>query len=92
MDGASTDPRLPPGQIVPASRSPSNPAWLTANRQQNAERAIREGVFEDEIVPIEVAEKRGIRVVGNDEHPRPGTTVEALAKLRAAVRASTSGR
>ena len=28
MDGASADPRLPPGQIVPASRSPSNPAWL----------------------------------------------------------------
>jgi hypothetical protein len=37
-------------------------------------------------VPIEVAEKRGTRVVDNDEHPRPGTTAEALAKLRAAFR------
>jgi acetyl-CoA C-acetyltransferase len=49
-------------------------------------------VFEDEIVPIEVAEKRGTRVVDNDEHPRPGTTAEALAKLRAAFRARTAGR
>jgi acetyl-CoA C-acetyltransferase len=59
---------------------------FAADSQQKAERAIREGVFEDEIVPIEVAEKRGTRVVENDEHPRPGTTAEALAKLRAAFR------
>jgi hypothetical protein len=28
------DPRLPPGQIVPASRSPSNPAWLSVRKTQ----------------------------------------------------------
>ncbi len=59
---------------------------FAANSQQRAERAIRDGVFEDEIVPVEVPEKRGTRVVENDEHPRPGTTAEALAKLRAAFR------
>jgi hypothetical protein len=30
------EPRLPPGQIVPASRSPSNPAWLTAPRSRSS--------------------------------------------------------
>jgi len=59
---------------------------FAATSQQRAERAIRDGVFEDEIVPIEVPEKRGTRVVENDEHPRPGTTAETLAKLRAAFR------
>jgi acetyl-CoA C-acetyltransferase len=59
---------------------------FAAASQQKAERAIQAGVFREEIVPIEVPEKRGTRVVENDEHPRPGTTAEALAKLRAAFR------
>jgi acetyl-CoA C-acetyltransferase len=59
---------------------------FAAESQQKAERAIQEGVFKDEIVPIEVPEKRGTRLVEIDEHPRPGTTAEALAKLRAAFR------
>jgi acetyl-CoA C-acetyltransferase len=54
--------------------------------QQKAERAVRDGVLRDEIVPIEVPEKRGTRTVDADEAPRPGTTAEALAKLRAAFR------
>ena len=59
---------------------------FAANSQQKAERAVAEGVFKDEIVPIEVPVKGGARVVDNDEHPRPGTTAEALAGLRAAFR------
>jgi acetyl-CoA C-acetyltransferase len=59
---------------------------FAAASQQKAERAIEEGVFKDEIVPIEVAEKRGTRLVETDEHPRPGTTAETLATLRAAFR------
>jgi acetyl-CoA C-acetyltransferase len=59
---------------------------FAATSQQKAERAIEAGVFADEIVPIEVPDKRGARVVDTDEHPRPGTTAEALAKLRAAFR------
>jgi acetyl-CoA C-acetyltransferase len=54
--------------------------------QQKAERAVSDGVLRDEIVPIEVPEKRGTRVVDTDEAPRPGTNLEALAKLRAAFR------
>ena len=37
-------------------------------------------------MPIEVPGKGGTRVVENDEHPRPGTTAESLAKLRSAFR------
>jgi len=59
---------------------------FAAASQQKAQRAIEAGVFADEIVPIEVPDRRGTRVVDSDEHPRPGTTAEALAKLRAAFR------
>ena len=59
---------------------------FAADSQQKAERAIADGVFDDEIVPIEVPVKGGTRVVDTDEHPRAGTTAEALAKLRAAFR------
>ena len=57
---------------------------FAANSQQKAERAVADGVFKDEIVPIAVPVKSGTRVVDNDEHPRPGTTAEAQATLRAA--------
>ena len=60
---------------------------FAALSQQKAERAIAEGVFKEEIVPIEIPQKRGEpRVIDNDEFPRPGTTVEALAELRPAFR------
>jgi acetyl-CoA C-acetyltransferase len=59
---------------------------FAAASQQKAERAIANGVFRDEIAPIEVPDKKGTRVVDTDEHPRAGTTAESLAKLRAAFR------
>jgi acetyl-CoA C-acetyltransferase len=59
---------------------------FAARSQQKAERAVAEGVFADEIVPIEVPEKRGTRIVDSDEGPRAGTTAEGLGKLRAAFR------
>ena len=60
---------------------------FAAESQQRAERAIEAGVFKEEIVPIEIPQKRGEpRVVDNDEFPRSGTTVEALAGLRTAFR------
>jgi acetyl-CoA C-acetyltransferase len=55
---------------------------FAARSQEKAERAIGDGVFRDEIVPLEVREKRGTRIVDNDEGPRPGTTTAALARLR----------
>ena len=59
---------------------------FAAGSQQRAERAIADGVFSDEIVPIEVPAKGGSRVVDSDEGPRAGTTADALAKLRTAFR------
>jgi len=59
---------------------------FAAESQRKAELAVESGIFEDEIVPVEVPEKRGSRVVAVDEHARPGTTAEALARLRAAFR------
>ena len=50
--------------------------------QRRAGAAIQSGRFRDEIVPVEVAGKKGeTRAVGQDEHPRPDTTLEELAKL-----------
>jgi acetyl-CoA C-acetyltransferase len=50
--------------------------------QQKAEAAIKSGRFKDEIVPIEVPQRKGSPlVIDVDEHPRMGTTLEALAKL-----------
>jgi acetyl-CoA C-acetyltransferase len=59
---------------------------FAAASQQKAERAVAEGIFRDEIVPIEVPVKGGTLTVDADEHPRPGTTAAALGKLRAAFR------
>ncbi len=59
---------------------------FAAASQQKAEDAVAAGAFRDEIVPVEVPAKGGARTVEVDEHPRPGTTVEALARLHAAFR------
>ncbi|MDE1903597.1 MAG: acetyl-CoA C-acetyltransferase [Alphaproteobacteria bacterium] len=52
--------------------------------QNRAEAAQKAGRFKDEIVPVTVATKKGPVVVDTDEHPRHGTTLEALTKLKAA--------
>jgi acetyl-CoA C-acetyltransferase len=60
---------------------------FAAKSQQKAERAIADGVFKEEIVPVEVPQKKGgPRLVDTDEHPRAGTTTDTLAKLRTAFR------
>jgi acetyl-CoA C-acetyltransferase len=59
---------------------------FAAASQQKAEQAVSSGAFKDEIVPIEVPAKGGTRTIDNDEHPRPGTTAETLAALRAAFK------
>ena len=59
--------------------------------QQRAGAAIRDGVFKDEIVPVEIPRKRGGPVVVcTDEHPRPDVTPDDLAKLRPAFSADGS--
>ena len=55
---------------------------FSANSQQKAEKAMAEHKFDDEIVPVPVKVKKQIIEFKVDEGPRPGTTVETLAKLR----------
>jgi acetyl-CoA C-acetyltransferase len=49
--------------------------------QRRAALAIEKRIFDAEIVPIEIKEKKRSFLFTTDEHPRPGTTKEALAKL-----------
>jgi acetyl-CoA C-acetyltransferase len=50
--------------------------------QMKAKRAVEAGLFKDEIVPVAVKDKRGQECrISEDEHPRPETTLEKLAKL-----------
>jgi acetyl-CoA acetyltransferase family protein len=56
--------------------------------QRRALAAIESGRFAEEIVPVPVPQKRGEPIfVARDEHPRPDTSLEALAKLKPAFRA-----
>jgi acetyl-CoA acetyltransferase family protein len=52
--------------------------------QQEAKRALDAGYFAEEIVPVEVKSRKGTQLVENDDHPRPETTLEILAKLKPA--------
>ena len=54
--------------------------------QQRAARAQAAGFFAEEIVGVEIPGKKGAVVVSTDEHPRPDTTLEGLAKLKPAFR------
>jgi len=52
--------------------------------QQKAEAAMKAGKFKDEIVAVTIESRKGPQVVDTDEHPRHGTTLDALIKLRPA--------
>jgi acetyl-CoA C-acetyltransferase len=50
--------------------------------QTKAKKAIEDGMFDEEIVPVKIKDKRGDDLeITTDEHPRPETTLEKLAKL-----------
>ncbi len=59
---------------------------FAANSQQKCEKAQAEGRFNDEIVPVEVKQKKATVVFDKDEGPRPGTTKESIARLRPAFK------
>lgn len=59
---------------------------FSALSQSKAVRAQQSGVFNDEIFPIVIKGRKGDIVVDADEGPRPGTTVETLAKLKPAFK------
>ena len=56
---------------------------FAANSQQKASKAIKEGAFKREIVPVEVKKRKETIVFDTDEGPREGVTAESLSKLRA---------
>ena len=57
--------------------------------QQRTARAVAEGRFDREIVPVETRDKRGARAsVRRDEHPRPDATLEKLRGMKPAFRSS----
>ncbi|MCR1935522.1 acetyl-CoA C-acetyltransferase [Clostridium tepidum] len=59
---------------------------FSANSQQKAEKAIKEGRFKEEIVPVVIKTKKGETVFDTDEFPRFGTTKESLSKLKPAFK------
>jgi acetyl-CoA C-acetyltransferase len=59
---------------------------FAARSQQRFSAAQKAGKFSDEIVAVEVRDKKGVESFAADEAPRPDTTIEALAKLRPAFR------
>ncbi len=58
--------------------------------QRRTARAQQNCWFADQIVPVEIKERKGVRVFDRDEHPRPDTTLEGLASLRPAFDKSGS--
>ncbi len=55
--------------------------------QMKAKAALEAGKFKDEIVPVEIPQRKGDPIIfDTDEHPRPTTTMEALAKLKPAFK------
>ena len=59
---------------------------LAAASQAKAIKAIADGLFKDEIVPMVIKNKKGDIVFDTDEYPRAGTTIESLAGLKAAFK------
>src|SRR5260370_42012311 len=67
---------------------------FAARSQKLAGEAISSGAFKREIVPVTIKGRKGDTIVDTDEHPRPATTLEALAALRPAfdkARGGTAG-
>ena len=54
--------------------------------QQRASKAIEDGVFKDQILPIEIKTRKGIDIFQIDEHLKPNTTLESLSGLRTAFK------
>ena len=59
---------------------------FAVDSQSKAEAAIKAGKFKDEIVPVVIHGKKGDTVFDTDEHPKFGTTLEKVAKLKPAFK------
>ncbi|MBY0211624.1 MULTISPECIES: thiolase family protein [Priestia] len=54
--------------------------------QQKAAKAIKNGAFKDEIIPVKIQQRKATVTVDRDEHPRPQTTIEQLSNLKPAFK------
>ncbi len=59
---------------------------LAVESHRRAAKAIAEGYFKDQIVPVEVKTRKGVTVFEQDEHVRPDASLEAMAGLRPAFK------
>tara|TARA_R110001592_G_scaffold79054_2_gene236740 strand:- start:11983 stop:13173 length:1191 start_codon:yes stop_codon:yes gene_type:complete len=59
---------------------------FSATSQNRAERALEQGTFKGEIVPVEVQQRKETITIDTDEFPRAGVTAEGLGKLRPAFK------
>lgn len=57
---------------------------FAVSSQNKAEAAQKAGKFKDEIAPVVISSKKGDVTIDTDEHPKHGTTIESVGKLRAA--------
>lgn len=49
---------------------------------QRACKAIADGVFTDEIIPVEIKTRKGLKIFDTDEHPNPNASMEMAARLK----------
>jgi len=83
MYGADTMPKTAENVAEQFTISREEQDQFAFQSQQRAKSAIEAGYFEREIVPVTITDRKGnVTVVDKDEHPRPDTTLEQLAKLR----------
>lgn len=61
---------------------------LAVSSHQRAVAAQHAGIFAEEIIPVTVPDRKGNTIIDTDEHPRPDTSLETLAKLRPILAAS----
>jgi acetyl-CoA C-acetyltransferase len=59
---------------------------FSVESQRKAAQAMEEGRFKDEIVPVQVSDRKSTVIIETDEYPRPNTTMEKLASLKPAFR------
>jgi acetyl-CoA C-acetyltransferase len=64
---------------------------LALESQKRAARAIAEGRFKSQIVPVEIASRKGTVVFDTDEHVRADVTADQLAKMKPAFRSDGTG-
>ncbi|HOX29122.1 MAG TPA: acetyl-CoA C-acetyltransferase [bacterium] len=59
---------------------------LAYTSQMRATKAIKEGRFKDEIIPVVIKDRKGEKIIDTDEHPKAETTLETLASLKPAFK------